>query len=83
VERTGESGLANPNHRSRPPFTKTLERMKTVIAILMCVFPTLAYSETFEQRVQIAKAAEVAEAYKPYQQVMYRGIGDACLFRQD
>ena len=42
----------------------------------MCVFPTLAYSETFEERVRIAKAAESADAYKPYQQVMYRGIGD-------
>src|ERR1700687_6144924 len=50
--------------------------IKAIIAISMCVLPSYAYSETFAERVRLAKAAETADAYKSYQPVLLRGIGD-------
>jgi hypothetical protein len=50
--------------------------MKKIVAVLITMSPMLGWSQTFEERVRIAKAAEGAEPYKSYQTVMFGGVGN-------
>jgi hypothetical protein len=48
--------------------------MKQLALLFLTFMLTGAHAETFDDRVRMAKEAELADAYKPYQQVMLSAI---------
>jgi hypothetical protein len=50
--------------------------MKTAALLLLSVISTSAHAASFDGPVRVAKDIETMEAYKPYQRIMYQGIGN-------
>ena len=50
--------------------------MKKAILFIWLLWPGYGAAESFDERFKVAKAAETAEPYKPYQRVMYQAIGN-------
>jgi hypothetical protein len=53
--------------------------MKRIIVLLILLAPTACQRETFDERVQIAKATEEIDAYQTYLKVIYDSINDPLL----
>jgi hypothetical protein len=54
---------------------QALEHMRILVLILLLCLVSTAFAETFEERVELARAAENAAETKPYQKQMFDAIG--------